>query len=201
MKRIKRLPLATSLAIGVLTGGLSAQPAAADTARAPTAVVQSASEETEAGPSYGELLVEQARLAARRAAANGRSDETMDAISRLAVRWLDTPVWDREAPRPEAALRAMRNERHSAARVERRHERNALAGAQVLTVEAPQPAAVELAELERCIPAVDLEVLVHDALGKNAAEIADEIGISHAAARKRLSRARRSLVGLRNTSI
>ena len=150
------------------------------------------------GVTYGEQLTELARRAARRAAANQGSDLSMEAISELAARWLVTPegatrVWDRPTGNSQSARKAIRNEQRSLVRKERRHERIAQAVSTPVSTEPGQFAAIEVDELVGSLEARDRELLGYSAQGMNAREIAEILGISHAAARQRLARARRQL--------
>ncbi|MEM9488613.1 MAG: sigma factor-like helix-turn-helix DNA-binding protein [Myxococcota bacterium] len=155
---------------------------------------------------YGEMLAELARQAALRAAREGGSDGAMEAISELAARWLETAegatrVWDQRPRSMNSAHLAVRNARRSLWRTEKRHERIAAAAARDgisdetdrLSLVPAQFAAAELGELLHAVAERDRHLLMLSAQGMNAREIGRELGISHAAARQRLARARRQL--------
>ena len=147
---------------------------------------------------YGELLTDLARKAADRAALAGDNELAMEAISELALRWLEMPegatrVWDQHPRAAPAARKAVRNAQRSILRKERRHERIAQAAPTATETAPNQHAALELDELLQQVDERDRELILYSAQGMNAREIADELGISHGAARQRLSRARRQL--------
>lgn len=106
-------------------------------------------------PTYGELLVELARKSALRAVQERGSDQAMEAISELAVRWLRMPegatrVWDQHPRSVHAADKAVRNAQRSLWRTAERHDRLARAvsnDGMDASIEPNQISAVELHEL------------------------------------------------------
>ncbi len=136
--------------------------------------------DTERSPTYGDLLVDLAGRAAARAAESGTSDPAMEAISELAVRWLETSedgarVWEERPRSAQSAEMAVRNAERSLWRKERRHERIAAAAAAALPRHAAaqpgQTAALELAELWSLVKPGDRELVVGSALGLSSREL------------------------------
>ena len=182
------------LLLPVILAALASTAGAADASDAP----RGKEADVRQSASYGELLTEMARASAARAGADRGADQTMEAISELAVRWLEMPdgatrVWD-ECPRSPASVRtAVRNAQRSLWRKERRHERIARAVSTPTAIEANQPAAVELGQFLATAEAGDRDLLLFSAQGMTSSEIARELGISPAAVRQRLRRARQQL--------
>lgn len=153
------------------------------------------------GHTYGELLLDLARKSANRAATKGHADPTMEAISELAVRWLRMPegatrVWDRKARTEQSADMAVRNAQRSQWRKQRRHQRLAQIASKNeanMVITPNQQATVEVKELLDSMPDAERQLLLYSAHGMNSTEIAAKLGISSAAVRQRLARARRAL--------
>ncbi|MCG8418676.1 MAG: hypothetical protein MJE77_12120 [Proteobacteria bacterium] len=192
------LTLAALLPAGQRTAAQSSSGAggSVDADRLESAVGQP--DEERASQTYGEFLTEMAKRAAFRAAGNRGSDHVMEAISDLAARWLEMPggatrVWDQYPRSPQSVQKAVRNAQRSLMRKERRHERIAAAAPGPGAVEPTQQSAAELQELLQAVDARDREILLSSAQGMNAREIGERHGISHAAARQRLLRARKQL--------
>lgn len=151
---------------------------------------------------HGEVLIELAGRAALRAARAGAADDGMEAISDLAVRWLearddDRTVWQTYPRSEQSVALAVRNSRRDLYRTQRRHERLADALASRpgtgATTAANQFAAARLEQVLRDLDDDDRVLLLHKAAGLDSRELGELLGVTPAAARQRLVRARQKL--------
>jgi DNA-directed RNA polymerase specialized sigma24 family protein len=134
---------------------------------------------------YGDVLLQLVRKA------GSRTSDKSDAVIELAVCWLESGQWTKPCANPNAVKASIRNKARDLYRASRSERGVAVdAVAQGHDEESRLLARDYLAVIASTLQALDLQVLYLVAEGHTGPELAEQLGISHEAARARVSRAR-----------